>query len=57
MNGLKKRLDDVKGKWVDELPHVLWTYRTTPHNWVSQIGIPLQHIRRGMDKSRLSIRS
>ena len=30
MNGLKKRLDDAKGKWVDELPHVLWTYRTTP---------------------------
>ena len=21
----KKRLDDAKGKWVDELPHVLWT--------------------------------
>ena len=30
MSGLKKRLDDVKGKWVEELPHVLWTYRTTP---------------------------
>ena len=30
MNRLKKRLDDVKGKWVEELPHVLWTYRTTP---------------------------
>ena len=30
MNGLKKRLDDVKGKWVEELSHVLWTYRTTP---------------------------
>ena len=30
MNGLKKRLNDAKGKWVDELPHVLWTYRTTP---------------------------
>ena len=27
---LKKRLDDAKAKWVDELPHVLWTYRTTP---------------------------
>ena len=26
VNGLKKRLDDVKCKWVDELPHVLWTY-------------------------------
>ena len=23
VNGLKKKLDDAKGKWVDELPHVL----------------------------------
>ena len=23
INGLKKRLDDAKGKWVKELPHVL----------------------------------
>ena len=30
MNGLKKRLDDVKGRWVEDLSHVLWTYRTTP---------------------------
>ena len=30
MSGLKKRLDDTKGKWVEELPHVLWTYRATP---------------------------
>ena len=30
MNGLKKRLDDAKGRWVEELPHVLWVYRTTP---------------------------
>ena len=30
MNGLKKRLDEAKGRWVEELPHVLWTYRTTP---------------------------
>ena len=29
---LKKRIDDAKGKWVEELPHVLWTYRTTPHS-------------------------
>ena len=28
--GLKKRLDNAKGRWVDELPYVLWTYRTTP---------------------------
>ena len=30
MNGLKKGLDNANGKWVEELPHVLWTYRTTP---------------------------
>ena len=29
LSGLKKRLDDAKGKWVEELPHVLWTYRIT----------------------------
>ena len=29
MNGLKKRLDDAKGKWVKKLPHVVWTYWTT----------------------------
>ena len=31
VNGLKKRLDDTKGKWVDELLHILWTYRITSH--------------------------
>ena len=30
VSGLKKRLDDAKGRWVDELPCVLWTYHTTP---------------------------
>ena len=28
---LKKRSDDAKGKLVEELPHVLCTYRTTPY--------------------------
>ena len=30
VNGLKKRLDGVKGRWVKELPNVLWAYQTTP---------------------------
>ena len=30
MNGFKKRLDVAKGRWVEKLPHVLWTYQTTP---------------------------
>ena len=31
VSGLKKRIDDAKGKWVEELPHILWTYRIMPH--------------------------
>ncbi|XP_075655165.1 uncharacterized protein LOC142625380 [Castanea sativa] len=34
--GLKKRLDDAKGRWVEELPHVLWTYCTTPRRSTSE---------------------
>ena len=30
MSGLKKMLDDAKGRWVDKLPCVLQTYHTTP---------------------------
>ena len=26
VNGLKKRLDGAKGRWVEELPSVLWVY-------------------------------
>ena len=30
VNGLKRRLEGVKGNWAEELPNVLWAYRTTP---------------------------
>ncbi|XP_025674231.1 uncharacterized protein [Arachis hypogaea] len=30
VKGLKKRLDEAKGIWADELGSVLWSYRTTP---------------------------
>ena len=33
---MKKRLDDAKGKRVEELPHVLWTYRTTPRRFTGE---------------------
>ena len=52
INGLKKRLDEAKGKWVDELLYVLWTYQTTPRRstretpfsmtYVSEVVIPLE---------------
>ncbi|RVX20524.1 hypothetical protein CK203_002459 [Vitis vinifera] len=30
ITALKKRLEQAKGKWVEELPGILWAYRTTP---------------------------
>ncbi|CAH9107596.1 unnamed protein product, partial [Cuscuta europaea] len=30
MEGLKKKLQAAGGSWVDELPNILWCYRTTP---------------------------
>ena len=29
VNGLKRRLEGAKGRFADELPSVLWAYRTT----------------------------
>jgi ribonuclease HI len=29
LNGIKRKLEAAKGKWVEELPSILWTYRTT----------------------------
>ena len=29
VNGLRKRLEGTKGRWAEELPNVLWVYRTT----------------------------
>ncbi|XP_014522940.1 uncharacterized protein LOC106779360 [Vigna radiata var. radiata] len=31
VNELKKRLGEAKGGWVDEINHVLWGYRCSPH--------------------------
>ena len=36
VNGLKKGLDDAKRKWVEELPHVLWMYQTTPRRSIGE---------------------
>ena len=32
LNSLKKRLDDAKGLWVEELPSTPWAIRTTTHS-------------------------
>ena len=52
LDGIKKRLEDVKRRWVEELPNVLWTFRTTPQRstgetpyllaYGSEVVIPLE---------------
>ncbi|XP_073137279.1 uncharacterized protein [Henckelia pumila] len=32
----KTRIGEAKGKWVDELPSVLWAYRTTPQSSIGE---------------------
>ena len=29
LRGIKKKLEEAKEKWVEELPNILWTHRTT----------------------------
>ena len=43
VNGLKKRLNNAKGRWMEELPHVLWTYRTTPHQSTGETLFPMTY--------------
>ena len=46
ITALKKRLEQAKGKWVEELPDVLWAYQTTPGR---PIGNTLFALAYGMD--------
>ncbi|XP_057432313.1 uncharacterized protein LOC130725074 [Lotus japonicus] len=32
LRGLKRRLSEAKGAWLDEFPVVIWSYDTTPHS-------------------------
>ncbi|RDX64039.1 Tf2-9, partial [Mucuna pruriens] len=37
LRGLQRRLEEAKGRWVEELPQVLWSYHTTPHSATNEI--------------------
>ena len=43
MNGLKKRLEGGKGRWAEELPNVLWVYRTTPRRSTRETSFSLTY--------------
>ena len=36
MQGLKKRLDEKKGNWVEELNNIIWAYRTIPRSSIGK---------------------
>ena len=40
-DNLKKKLEQLKGAWVDELPMVLWAYRTTPKEAMGETSFSL----------------
>ena len=43
VNGLKKRLDGAKSRWAEELPNVLWAYRTTPRRFTTETSFSLTY--------------
>ncbi|RDX75012.1 Tf2-9, partial [Mucuna pruriens] len=36
LQGLRRRLEEAKGRWAEELPQVLWSYHTTPHSTTNE---------------------
>ncbi|RDX88901.1 Tf2-6, partial [Mucuna pruriens] len=36
LRGLQRQLEEAKGRWVDDLPQVLWSYHTTPHSTTNE---------------------
>ena len=43
VNGLKRRLESAKGRWVEELPSVLWAYRTTSRRFTGETSFSLTY--------------
>ena len=52
LDGIKKRLEKKKGKWPDELPIVLWAYRTTPRSSTGETPILWHSERRLLSHSK-----
>lgn len=43
LDGLKKRVEHEKTSWIDELPSVLWAYRTTPRSTTGETPFSLAY--------------
>ena len=42
-HNLKTKLEDLKGRWVDKLPEVLWAYRTTATSMTGETPFSLSY--------------
>ncbi|KAJ9561557.1 hypothetical protein OSB04_006717 [Centaurea solstitialis] len=51
INSIRKRLKEAKGKWVEELPSVLWANRTTPRTSTGQTPFSLVYGCEAIDDS------
>ncbi|KAK8951016.1 hypothetical protein KSP39_PZI003142 [Platanthera zijinensis] len=43
VNLLKKKVENLKGSWVEQLPSVLWALRTTPNTAIGETPFKLSH--------------
>ncbi|KAK8913969.1 hypothetical protein KSP39_PZI024442 [Platanthera zijinensis] len=43
VNLLKKKVENLKGSWVEQLPSVLWALRTTPNTATGETPFKLSH--------------
>ena len=47
-HNLKKKLKNLKGRWVDDLPEVLWAYRTTARSTTRETPFSLAYGNKAM---------
>ena len=57
MSELKKRLDRTKGMWAEELPNILWAYRTTPKRSTRETPFSLTYGGEAMIPTKISLGS
>ena len=54
---LKTKLEDLKGKWVEYLPEVLWAYRTTSKSATQETPFALAFSTKAVDPIEVGLKS
>ncbi|KAL1221276.1 hypothetical protein V5N11_032723 [Cardamine amara subsp. amara] len=55
IDGLKKRLEEKNGLWVDKLDGVLWSHRTMPRKSTNKTPFSLSHSMEAMALAEISV--